>query len=60
LVLSQQKNSGKNVEQAETFDMLIGQFRPFYEIQKIWDFQYFWANLATFFLSKFDFEQNWS
>ena len=35
--------------------MLIGRFRPIpadlciFEIQKIWDFQYFWANLATFF-----------
>jgi hypothetical protein len=36
-------------EQAGTFDMLIGQFWPIFEIQKIWNFQYFWANLATFF-----------
>jgi hypothetical protein len=52
LVLGQQKNFGKTLEQAGTFDVLIGRFRPFYaffEIQKIWDFQYFWVNLATFF-----------
>ena len=54
MVLSQ-KNYGKNFEQAGTFDVLIGRFRPipailcFFEIQKIWDFQYFWANLATLF-----------
>jgi hypothetical protein len=42
------------LEQAGTFDVFIDQFRLilailcFCEIQKIWDFQYFWANLATF------------
>ena len=47
---------GKTFDQAGTFDVFIGRFRPipailcfFVEIQKIWDFQYFWANLATFF-----------
>jgi hypothetical protein len=54
LVLGRQKNSGQNFEQAGTFDVLIGQFRPFYDFltfKKMWvgDFQYFSAKLATFF-----------
>jgi hypothetical protein len=47
-----QNNSGKNFEQAETFDVLIGQFWLFYafvKFKKSGDFQYFWANLATLF-----------
>ena len=41
--------------QSRCFEIVIGQFRPLsailwiWEIQKIWNFQYFWANLATFF-----------
>jgi hypothetical protein len=55
LVLDRQKNSGQNLKQVGTFDVLIGRFRQipvilcFCEIQKIWDFHYFWANLVKFF-----------
>jgi hypothetical protein len=51
------KHSDKYLQQAGTFDVLIGQFWPtpailcFCEIHTIWDFQYFWENLATFFLN---------
>ena len=50
-----QKNFGKTLGQSRCFGIIIGRFRPLSailwlrEIQKIWDFHYFWANLATFF-----------
>ena len=43
------------MELAGIFDRQFGQFWQIlvnlwlFEIQKIWDFQYFWANFATFF-----------
>ena len=43
------------MEKVGTFGIQIGRFWLIsailwlFEIQKIWDFQYFWANLATFF-----------
>ena len=46
---------GESMELAEIFDGQFGQFGPIpanlwpFEIQKICDFQCFWANLATFF-----------
>jgi hypothetical protein len=55
LVLEQKKIFGKSMELAEIFDDQFGRFGPIpanlwpFEIQKICDFQYFWANLATFF-----------
>ena len=55
LGLGHKKNFGKTLGQRWCFGIIIGQFRPlpailwFGEIQKIRDFQYFWANLATFF-----------
>ena len=55
LGLGHEKNFGKTLWQSRCFGIIIGQFRPLppilslCEIQKIWDFQYFWANLATFF-----------
>ena len=55
LGLEHKKNFGKNLGQSRCFGIIIGRFRPLLaslwlrEIQKIWDFHYFWANLATFF-----------
>ena len=55
LGLGHKKNFGKTLGQSRCFGIIIGQFRPlpailwFGEIQKITDFQHFWANLATFF-----------
>ena len=62
MVLTQQKKSGKNVEQVGTFDVLIGGFRPIYAFLKfkksgifsifgqIWQFFFlkigFWAKLV--------------
>ena len=34
MVLGKQKNSGKDLEQVGTFDVLIGQSRPFYAFVK--------------------------
>ena len=53
--LEQKMFIGKALDQAGTFGIQIGRFWPIsanlwlFEIQKICDFQYFWANLATFF-----------
>jgi hypothetical protein len=53
--LEQTKLFGEILEQARSFGIQINHFWSilanlwFFEIQKIWDFQYFWANLATFF-----------
>jgi hypothetical protein len=62
LVLSQQKNSGKNFEQAGTFDVLIGQFRPLYNFLKFEKYGIFsiFGQIWQLFFSKCDFEQNWS
>jgi hypothetical protein len=62
LVLSQQKNSGKNFEQAETFDVLIGRFRPFHDFLKFKKSGIFsiFGQIWQLFFSKYDFEQNWS
>ena len=55
LGLGYKKNFGKTLGQSRCFGIIIGQFRPlpailwFGEIQKITDFQHFWANLAAFF-----------
>jgi hypothetical protein len=43
------KKSDKNLEQAGTFNVLIGRFRPIYGFLKSKKSEYFWANLATFF-----------
>ena len=65
LGLGHKKIFGMTLGQSQCFEIIIGQFRPLpailwiWEIQKIWNFQYFWANLATFF-SKYDFGPNWS
>jgi hypothetical protein len=56
--LKTKKTFGKNMELAGIFDRKFGRFLanlwPF-EIQKIWDFLYFGANLATFFSFKMRF-----
>jgi hypothetical protein len=60
--MGRQKNSGKNFEQAGTFDVLIGQFRPFYaflKFKKSRIFSIFWQ-IWQLFSSKWDFQQNWS
>ena len=55
LGLGHKKIFGMTLGQSQCFEIIIGQFRPLptilwiWEIQKIWNFQYFWANLATFF-----------
>ena len=55
LVLKQKQHFGKSMELAGIFDDQFGRFGPIpanlwlFEIQKICDFQCFWANLATFF-----------
>ena len=55
LGLEHKKNFGKTLGQSRCFGIIIGRFRPLLailwlrEIQNIWDFHYFWANLATFF-----------
>jgi hypothetical protein len=38
--------------------MIPANFRWPFEIQKIWDFQYFWANLVTFVFFKTQFWAN--
>jgi hypothetical protein len=40
------------MELAGIFERQFGRFWPicgYFEIQKIWDFQYFWTNLTAFF-----------
>ena len=55
LGLGHKKIFGMTLGQSRCFEIVIGQFRPLpailwiWEIQKIWNFQYFWAILATFF-----------
>jgi hypothetical protein len=55
LGLGQQKEFGKTFEQAGTFDVLIGRFQIipailcFFEIRKIWHFQYFFGKFGNFF-----------
>jgi hypothetical protein len=62
MVLGRQKHSGKNFEQAGTFDVLIGQFLPFYAFLKLKKSGIFniFGQIWQLFFSKWDFEQNWS
>jgi hypothetical protein len=64
LVLGKQKNYGKNLGQSGTFNVLIGRFQLipailcFCKIQKTFGiFSILGQICATFFFSKYDFEQ---